>query len=103
MKNFIVDIEGPSEFVKPYAGIGIGYANIDADFNRNSGFVLGETSAFAWQPIGGVAFKLNEKLFYYVEYRYFSTTDLNVSEGGVVVEGVTYNAHNLFMGLRCEF
>ncbi|QEG22417.1 outer membrane protein [Mariniblastus fucicola] len=103
MKNFVIDIEVPSQFATPYVGIGIGYAHFDADFNRSSGVVLENSSSFAWQPIGGVSLQLTERAFYYIEYRYFSTTELEVTQFGSDVEGVTYSAHNLFMGLRFEF
>lgn len=104
MKNFIVDIESPSEIVRPYVGIGIGYAHLDADFNRNSGFAMANSSAFAWQPMGGVSVKLSEIAHWYVEYRYFSTTDLEITQfGEPQTEKSTYNAHDLFMGLRFEF
>jgi opacity protein-like surface antigen len=103
MKNFIIDIEVPSEFFKPYVGIGVGYANVDADFNRDSGVVLQNSSSFAWQPIGGVSLQLTEIANFYVEYRYFSTTDLEVTQFGELQDNSTYNAHDLFMGMRFEF
>lgn len=103
MKNFVIDIETPSRFTTPYVGIGIGYANVDVDFNRSSAVELENSSTFAWQPIGGVSLQLTERFNYYVEYRYFSTTDLKLTQAGVAQENSTYNAHNLFMGLRAEF
>ncbi len=103
MKNFIVDIEVPSEFMRPYVGIGIGYANVDVDFNRNSGVALANSSSFAWQPIGGVSIQLTEIAHFYVEYRYFSTTDLEITQFGELQENSTYNAHDMFMGMRFEF
>lgn len=103
MKNFIIDIQIPRPFLTPYVGIGIGYANVDADFNPSTGLTFENSSSFAWQPIAGASLLLRERLSYYVEYRYFSTTDLAVTLGGVELEDVTYNAHNIFMGLRAEF
>ena len=103
MKNFLIDIETPSSIIKPYVGIGIGYANVDVDFNRNSLVRLENSSSFAWQPIGGTSIQLTERAHYYVEYRYFSTTDLELTQNGVMQDNSTYNAHNLFMGLRMEF
>ena len=103
MKNFLIDIEIPSNFATPYVGIGIGYANVDTDFDRLSGLALDNSGSFAWQPIAGVSIKLTEKLNYYFEYRYFSTTDLGVTLNGEVLDNTTYNSHNLFMGLRVEF
>ena len=103
MKNLLIDIETASPHVTPYVGIGIGYANVDVDFNRESSVVLENSSSFAYQPIGGVSLQLTERVYYYVEYRYFSTTDLEVTQAGVLQENSMYNAHNLFMGLRAEF
>lgn len=103
MKNFLIDIESSSPNVRPYVGFGIGYAYIDTDFNRNSGFEMLNTSAFAWQPIGGVSVKLTNIVHWYVEYRYFATSGLEISQFGVPQEDSTYNAHDLFMGMRFEF
>ena len=103
MKNFIIDIESTSRFVTPYVGIGIGYANVDTDFNRESGVILDNAGSFAWQPIGGVSLQLTEKTNFYVEYRYFATTDLEISQFGVAQENSTYSAHDLFVGMRLEF
>jgi opacity protein-like surface antigen len=76
---------------------------VDADFNRDSGVVLQNSSSFAWQPIGGVSLQLTEIANFYVEYRYFSTTDLEVTQFGELQDNSTYNAHDLFMGMRFEF
>jgi len=103
MKNFLVDIETPYEYVSPYVGIGIGYANIDSDFDSLSGISVDNAGAFAFQPIAGVSLEMLERKFLYFEYRYFSTTDLGVSVFDTAFEGVNYQAHNLFMGLRFEF
>lgn len=103
MKNFLIDIQLPNRFATPYIGIGIGYANVDSDFDRLSGITVENNGSFAFQPIAGVSLRLRERLSYYFEYRYFSTTDLGVSFGGAPVENVSYNTHNLFMGLRTEF
>jgi len=103
MKNFLIDIEIPNRFATPYVGFGIGYANVDTDFDRLSGLAIDNSGAFAWQPIAGVSFQLNQKLHYYFEYRYFSTTDLGVTLAGEELDNTTYNSHNLFMGLRVEF
>lgn len=103
MKNFLVDIEMPSRFATPYVGIGIGYANVDTNFNRDSGVVLDNVGSFAWQPIGGVSIQLSQRANFYVEYRYFATTDLEISQFGQPLEDNTYSAHDLFVGMRFEF
>ena len=103
MKNFIIDIETPNSFANPYVGIGIGYANVDTDFNPGSGVIVDNAGSFAWQPIGGVSVQLTEKANFYVEYRYFATTDLEISQFGVPQENDTYSAHDLFVGMRFEF
>lgn len=103
MKNVLIDIELPNEFVSPYIGIGIGYANLDPDLNPLSGISVGNANAFAFQPIAGVSLELLERKFCYLEYRYFATSDLGVSVFGTALEDVNYDAHNLFMGLRIEF
>ena len=103
MKNFLVDIQLPNRFATPYVGIGIGYANVDTDFDPSLGITVENNGSFAFQPIAGVSLRLRERLFYYFEYRYFSTTDLGVSISGTPLDDVSYDTHNLFMGLRAEF
>ena len=104
MKNVLVDLELPNhEFVSPYIGIGIGYANVDPDLDPLSGISVDNAGAFAYQPIAGVSLELLERQFCYFEYRYFATTDLGVSDNNTALDDVNYDAHNLFFGLRAEF
>jgi opacity protein-like surface antigen len=104
MKNLVIDVHTPNSNIMPYLGVGIGYAHVNADFNRESGLVLSNSSTFAWQPIGGVNIKLTPRSNFFVEYRYFSTLDLELKlDGEIQNDGRIYNAHNMFMGLRFEF
>lgn len=104
MKNLVIDIHTPNSNFQPYVGVGIGYAYVNADFNRESGLVLSNASTFAWQPMGGVNIKLTPRSNFFVEYRYFSTLDLELKLNDVVTnDGRIYDAHNMFMGLRFEF
>ncbi len=102
IKNFVFDLHSPRENVTPYVGIGIGYAYVDAELGN--GFELDDASTFAWQPMGGVSVKLTERMNYFVEYRYFSTTSFELVQGGVESgQSTNYATHNLFMGMRFEF
>ena len=105
MKNFFFDFGNEYSTVRPYVGIGIGYSYIDTDFTSTSGLDIDEYSAFSWQPIAGVAFRMNQVTHAFFEYRYFATTDLDIFENGVLstTRESSYDAHNLFVGLRFEF
>jgi len=105
MKNFFFDFGNQYARARPYVGIGIGYSYIDTDFTAASGLDIDEYSAFSWQPIAGISFRLNQVTNAFFEYRYFATTDLDIFESGTLstTRESSYDAHNLFVGLRFEF
>ncbi len=110
MFNGYLDFDrAPNRFITPYAGVGIGIAFLDAEFQPAYTFGTKESfsdSAFAFQAIAGVATKLTAKLDYLLEYRYFTT----VGEDDLCQEvfnryggACDYEVSNLFMGLRWRF
>ena len=105
MKNFFFDFGFQNSRVRPYVGIGIGYSYLDTDFVSASGLDIDEYSAFSYQPIAGLSFQLSQVTHAFFEYRYFGTTELDIFQNGQLSTDLesSYDAHNLFVGLRFEF
>ena len=97
MKNFIWGFENASRLT-PYVGAGLGWSYIDLDA-PSVGIDEG-TGAFSYQAIGGVARSLNNAAEFIVEYRFFGTAEVDL--GGIETP-ITYNAHNLFLGVKFEY
>ena len=97
MKNFIYGFENASRLT-PYLGAGLGWSYIDLDA-PSVGIDEG-IGAFSYQAIGGVARNLNNAAEFIVEYRFFGTAEVDL--GGIETP-ITYNAHNLFLGVKFEY
>lgn len=72
-------------YVKPYVGVGIGYAYsdirakvrfIDENSEVNSASLKGRRDGFAWQAIAGVTYPLCDNIDVAVEYRFFQNVSL---------------------------
>jgi len=86
----------PTQFISPFLGAGIGYANADLE-------ILGmseDDDVFAYQAIAGAAFTLTDQLKFDIQYRYFDTEDLDFDSG---VKADSVNTHNFLIGLRYGF
>ncbi|MBI1252863.1 MAG: outer membrane beta-barrel protein [Hyphomonas sp.] len=100
--------------VRPYIGLGIGGARINAKAsNRVSGTApnLGarngfsdKTTTMAYQGLAGIGFSLNDRLTLDLGYKYFTAEDLNFSgkHGGINYTG-DYTDHTATIGLRFAF
>jgi opacity protein-like surface antigen len=85
----------PRSPVSPFIGGGIGFANIESDFDY---YGSEDDNVFAYQLGAGVAFALNPKMKIDVQYRFFGTEDPDFY--GLEAE---YLTHNLLIGLRTSF
>ena len=85
----------PKETISPFIGAGIGYANVEGDFDE-----LGseDDNVFAYQVAVGVAFAINPQMKIDVQYRYFDTDDGDFDD----LE-VEYGTHNAMLGVRYSF
>ena len=102
MKNFHLDLARRGQF-RPYIGVGIGGAVLDADANLGDNAVeVGDEGSFAFQIMGGVARNISELAAVYAEYRFFSTTDVDVITGSGPNEG-RFTSHDVLFGLRFGF
>ena len=97
--------------VVPYVGAGVGIAsvsvNASASFAGFSGDVVDDDdTVFAYQGIVGIAYEFSGDLAATLEYRYFATTDPELTEsavlGGDTFE-TEYASHNVAVGIRYSF
>jgi opacity protein-like surface antigen len=68
--------------VRPYAGLGAGWAGVDIERVGNDFLGLdGDDDVFAWQGVVGVAFPIDERLTLSVDARYLQTDDIAFAIG----------------------
>lgn len=102
MKNFHLDLARRGQ-LRPYIGVGIGGAFLDAETNFGGGAVeVDDAGSFAFQIMGGVARNISDLAAVYAEYRFFSTTDVDVITGAGPNEG-RFTSHDVLFGLRFGF
>ena len=88
--------------VKPFVGAGVGYANVDLDWDGESD----NDGVLAYQLMAGCGFAVNEQITIDLQYRYFATDDPEFSfgEGDLEVGAdAEYNNHNALLGVRFNF
>lgn len=104
MANAYYDFDA-SETVKPYIGIGFGYADVKNEF-MPSGVAVADSGSggFAYQGIIGSSFLLDEGWSLIADYRYFATnkaeTELSLLPGYLDVENTV---HSFNVGFRYSF
>lgn len=105
LASFYVDFDTSTRWV-PYAGAGIGAANIALNNVLASPSVVlddGDT-VFAFQLKGGVAYSLSPSTRVSVGYRFFSADDTRLKDGnGLEVASDGPQLHTLEAGLRYRF
>jgi opacity protein-like surface antigen len=81
---------------RPFIGLGVGMARIDADLGTVTGFgrVDDDDDVFAWQAMVGLSFAMQSVVFD-VGYRYFDAE--NPKFGNFTGE---YEGHNIYVGIR---
>ncbi|MDW7644266.1 MAG: porin family protein [Desulfuromonadales bacterium] len=94
MGNMYVDFM-PHEFFSPFVGFGLGFANVELDFD---GAGSEDDDVFAYQVAIGGTYAANKQVSLDVQYRYFATDDPDFE--GLESE---YQSHNVLVGLRFNF
>ena len=96
---------------RPYVGAGIGGAQItvtDGTFNfmGSTDFTGDSTIVFAWQGMGGVSIPVADAISMFLEYRYQSASDADLTitngVGGQITISQEYQSHNLSLGLHFD-
>ena len=88
----------------PYIGAGIGAARVSLTASPFGASHLDDTdSAFAYQGIAGVGYRVNESAQVFADYRYFATTSLDFTTAAGTAVDADYGNHTLMVGLRFSF
>ena len=93
--NGYYDFSNDSAFT-PYLTAGIGYSNVEVDFDDLGGSE--NDDVFAYQFGFGVGFAATDKVTIDAKYRYFATEDPDFD--GVDAEMAS---HNIYLGIRVNF
>lgn len=95
MGNIYFDIHTPSS-VYPYIGAGVGLANVsDGDV---------DDTAFAYQGMVGLAYRIRSGTKLNLEYRYMAVPDVELPITGTAVSlSADYQSHNVFVGIAIDF
>jgi outer membrane protein OmpA-like peptidoglycan-associated protein len=104
MLNAYYDISTGTNWT-PYVGVGIGGARLDVDGTSPvGGSSIDDTdNVFAYQGILGTAYRINDNLNLFADYRYFATQDGDfTTASGTSVDG-EYRSHTIMVGLRWAF
>jgi len=108
MLNGYYDIDTNSAFV-PYLGAGIGMAKVKFDDFGVAAIpdVLNDSeSQFAYQFMAGGEYRFADTWGLFAEYRYFATTDVDVTTStatGAVTNSIAYKTNNILLGARFRF
>ena len=101
MLNGYYDFINESQFT-PYLGAGIGTAIVDFDGVRPIGGsqIDDDDTVFAYQAIAGIAYRANDHIDLFTEYRYLGTTDSSLSTVAGASVDSEYRDHRFLIGLR---
>jgi len=105
MANAFWDIPTGSP-VTPYLGGGLGVALVSINELVEPGFgqvVDDDDTVFAYQLGAGVAFELNPNMALDLGYRYFATSDPELTDVDGIEFETEYQTHNASVGLRIMF
>ena len=108
MLNGYYDIDTNSAFV-PYLGAGIGMAKVKFDDFGVAAIpdVLNDSeSQFAYQFMAGGEYRFADTWGLFAEYRYFATSDVDVTTTaatGSVSNSIAYKTNNVLLGARFRF
>lgn len=105
MANFYYDIATGTHWT-PYIGFGIGGTELTLDHVRTTGGTAITNSSdleFAYQPIVGISYKINNHWSANADYRYFASTNatLPYAPGGKF--SVSNSSNNFLLGVTYHF
>ena len=103
MLNVLYDFKTGTPLT-PYLGAGIGAARVSLDARPIGASRIDDSdSAFAYQGIAGVGYRLNDATQAFLDYRYFATAELGFSTAAGTAVDADYKNHTLMVGLRYSF
>lgn len=92
--------------IKPYAGAGIGFAMVEYDgygVNAIPAVLDDDDTVFAYQGIIGAEYEISSDISLTGDYRYFKTTDPDITSAVNFSTSTEYENHNFIFGLRYKF
>jgi len=104
MVNAFYDFQATISGFKPYMGVGIGVASIDADLDSIAGVNISalnldaSDTVFAYKLALGSAYEINQDFDLTVGYHYFGTDDPDLDD-----TKFNYDTHNFNAGVRYSF
>ena len=102
MVNLIYDMDA-GWLVTPHIGGGVGAAEVTRNLSNIFGGTHDTVTAFAYQAIAGVRYKINPALAFDVDYRYFATTATNFTSTTADLIKSDYGTHNVVASLTWLF
>lgn len=102
ISNLMFNVIGkyPLGIVKPYVGVGLGFAYADMSFDDIRGIDDGDYTSYAWQFLTGVEFYLTTEIAVDVGYRYYIT---EMEFEGDEDEDLTFSTSMITLGLKVFF
>jgi opacity protein-like surface antigen len=102
--NLIYDF-APRATLRPYAGLGVGFAEVDYDITLHEAgmetpYVDDADSGLAVQALLGVGVRLTERLEASLNYRYWWAPSIKLTNPQQVSLKTEHSAHLLMLGLR---
>ena len=99
--DFDLNIEKP---IKPFVGLGLGYAWFDPDnlspLSGGQGILSENSGALAYQAFAGAAYNVYKNLDVSLEYRYFLTSKQSANTSNAFAVDSDYKSHDILLGLR---
>lgn len=102
ISNLMFNVIGkyPLGIIKPYVGVGLGFAYADMSFDDIRGIDDGDYTSYAWQFLTGVEFYLTTEIAVDFGYRYYIT---EMEFEGDDDEDLTFSTSMLTLGLKVFF
>ena len=109
MGNIFYDFGSRTSKLAPFIGAGVGISYLDHQLtSRNAGGLalqIDDTeSALAWQGVGGLSYRFNDRVSMDLSYRYFDTEKVQYSStapGGALE--TDYESHDVMLAFRWIF
>ncbi len=91
--------------IRPYAGVGLGYASVSAENVAYGPINFSDSDgAFSWQVIVGLEADLTEAAALFIEYNYNQVGDISLQRSATTVANFEdIDFHNLQAGIRISF
>lgn len=111
MVNLYYDLTQWNDTFVPYLGAGVGVADVGYDIRYGGGANIDDSdTVLAYQVMGGIAVKASDALEFFVEGRYFATSDPELDRtgggpGGLATtsQDAEYHAITALVGVRWTF